>query len=127
MQRLEASLGSGVSAALSGVSIQLADLPGNLLGAVSDGKILIDCDAAGHGWFVDATPGDDAEFSGGLAISAASNSASPVGRADLLTAVMHEFGHVLGAEHVETGLMDGLLPLGTRRTDAADAIFARFG
>ena len=127
MQRLEAMLGSGVSTALSGVSVQLADLPGNLLGAATDGKILIDRDAAGHGWFVDATPDDDAEFSSGLAISSAGNSVSPVGRADLLTAVMHEFGHVLGSEHVETGLMDGLLPLGTRRTDAADAVFARFG
>ena len=36
-------------------------------------------------------------------------------RADLLTAVMQELGHVLGHAHDGTGVMAQTLPLGTRR------------
>jgi hypothetical protein len=42
--------------------------------------------------------------------------ASPAyGRADLLTAVLHELGPVQGHNHEDEGLMDERLPLGTRR------------
>ena len=34
---------------------------------------------------------------------------------DLLTVVLHELGHVLGHDHTDRGVMQGLLPLGTRR------------
>ncbi len=126
--RLEAVLGSRVSTALSGVSIQVADLPGNLLGATTDGTILIDRDAAGYGWFVDPTPGDDEEFIlDDLGSLVARQNTAADGRADLLTTVMHEFGHTLGYDHADEGLMDDLLPLGTRRTDATDEVFAGYG
>ena len=126
--RLEAVLGSRVSTALSGVSIQVANLPGNLLGATTDGKILIDRDAAGHGWFVDPTPGDDEEFIlDDLGSLVARQNTTADGRADLLTTVMHELGHVLGYNHADEGLMDDLLPLGARRTAATDKVFAGYG
>ncbi|MBU4273405.1 MAG: hypothetical protein KKA28_16220, partial [Planctomycetes bacterium] len=126
--RLEALLGSRGSTALSGVSIQVADLPGNLLGATTDGKILIDHDAAGYGWFVDPTPGDDEEFIGdNLGPLLARQNTVADGRADLLTTVMHEMGHILGYNHADEGLMDDLLPLGARRTAATDKVFAGYG
>ena len=63
----------------------------------SPAAILIDSDAAGHGWFVDATPGEDGEFGAdGLALEPA---AGPSGRIDLLTALMHELGHQAGLDH----------------------------
>jgi hypothetical protein len=45
-------------------------------------------------------------------------------RADLLTTVMHEMGHVLGSDHAADGLMSAFLPLGQRRTAAVDELFA---
>ncbi len=65
----------------------ITDLPGQTLGmALPDGRILIDGNAAGYGWFVDETPMDDVEFDG------------QVDGMDLLSAVMHEMGHVFGLE-----------------------------
>lgn len=89
----------------------------------------MDRDAAGFGWFVDPTPGDDVEFAVQLdAYSLAADQDSPAAlRADLLTTVMHEFGHVLGYDHADEGLMDDLLPLGTRRTSATDEVFGGYG
>jgi hypothetical protein len=54
-------------AALGAVHFQVADLPGRTLGVTyrDAGTVVIDADAAGHGWFVDPTPGSDEEFTGG--------------------------------------------------------------
>ena len=88
------------SQVLAGVSVQIADLPGNLLGEEIGKTILIDRDAAGYGWFIDPTPQDDAEFTHLAAdVLVAKPQTAAAGHADLLTAVMHEMGHVLGYEH----------------------------
>ena len=56
--------------------------------------VWIDDDAAGHGWFVDPTPMDDAEFASSVdRIDAAF--ASDADGMDLLSAIMHELTHVL--------------------------------
>jgi hypothetical protein len=59
--------------------------------------------AAGYGWFTD--PGDDQAFAAGR-----------VRGMDLLTTVLHEFGHVLGFDHDggEDAMAEALAP-GTRR------------
>ena len=102
---------------MSGMTVQVADLPSGFLGETTGKTILIDRDAAGYGWFVDPTPADDSEFADvlGPGTLAANNSSPAANRADLLTAVMHEMGHVLGYDHVADGLMSATLPLGTRR------------
>ena len=129
--RLEKTFGSRAATALAGVSVEVTDLPGNLLGAAADGKILIDDDAAGYGWFVDLTPSEDEEFAWLTSdvLSARSDTAAE-DRADLLTTVMHEMGHVLGFEHADEGLMAETLPLGVRRlpseTNVLDHVFASF-
>ncbi len=117
------------SQALADVSVQIADLPGNLLGEDIGKTILIDRDAAGYGWFIDPTPQDDTEFaplaSGALA---ALPQTAAAGHADLLTAVMHEMGHALGYEDDAAGdLMSAALPLGVRWPSATDGVFARYG
>jgi len=88
------------------VEFQVGDLSGQILGLTGNGTVFIDADAAGYGWFVDPTPLDDSEFTGGTAEGM-----------DLLTAVMHEFGHVLGFRDVPAALdclMSGTLEEGVR-------------
>jgi hypothetical protein len=85
-------------AALGDVRFGIADLPGSELGYTEGGTVLIDADAAGTGWFVDPTPADNGEFRPANWDGAwvAPPSSPAYGRMDLLTTVMHEFGHVLG-------------------------------
>jgi hypothetical protein len=102
--------------------IQVVDLPGDIVGrAYGDMWIQLDVTAAGQGWFLDATPGDDAEFeAGGQGLTADLNSPA-FGRMDALTVVMHELGHVYGYhdEFNSEDLMGAVLPTGTRRLPTA--------
>jgi len=117
---------------LAAVRFAVADLPGAQVGLANRNTILLDLDAAGRGWFVDPTPGASEEFAadsarGGLrAIDPAA-----VDRIDLLTAVGHELGHVLGLADLDASLddlMSGALPTGLRRCPTHvefDAVFGR--
>ena len=104
-------------AGLNALDVQIVDLSGNSLGAhTANGTVLLDVDAAGHGWFVDATPDVDGEFTyvGGTEFT------SDAAGIDLLTVVMHEMGHALGlhddaAGAPPNGLLAETLTTGTRR------------
>ena len=107
-------------ARLTGLRITTADLNGPYLGLASGNSITLDRDAARWGWFIDSTPADDAEF-------LLAGNQGEQNRVDLLTAVMHEMGHVLGLGHdSDSGdLMYESLAAGTRHTpDAGDALAA---
>ena len=103
---------------LSGMHLQITDLGGlQLAQASSDGKtIYVDPTAAGHGWFVDTTAGQDQEFINGVGANAA-----VVGKMDLLSVVMHEIGHQLGFAHGENGLMHDTLASGIRTAALLDS------
>ena len=118
VQRLEAQLGNQVETAMAGVQIKVANLSPGMLGETSGKTIWIDDNAAGYGWFVDPTPGDDVEFAdapGTHTLTALPGTAADQ-HVDLLTTVMHEMGHVLGYQHAADDLMQAVLPLGARRT-----------
>jgi hypothetical protein len=102
---------------LPAVTLEILDLPGNLLGLTSHHTIQIDVNAAGYGWFVDTSPWDDLEFvqTNETRARTALPGSPAADRADLLTVVMHELGHVLGHPHEDRGVMEETLPLGTRR------------
>src|SRR5262249_13341163 len=97
--------------ALSGIDVRIADLRGTTLGLASGHTIWLDADAAGWGWFVDPTPADDSEFT-------TPGNQGEQHRMDLLTALEHELGHLLGYRHTEAGLMDDALAAGARPTPA---------
>ena len=102
-------------ARLRHVRVSSADLSGSLLGLATQDTILLDLDAAGHGWYTGTeAPGESDS------------------RMDLLTAVLHEFGHVLGLPDQHDGLldpdvMDDRLAFGTRRLPTSADVDALFG
>jgi hypothetical protein len=69
---------------LASASYFVTDLSGKTLGQTSDKVVVIDVDAAGHGW---SLLDNDNE--------------SDRHRIDMLTVVMHEMGHLLGLEHAD--------------------------
>lgn len=104
--------------ALRDVKFFIADLPGSILGLASSSVFWLDQDAAGYGWYIDASPSDSLEF--GFAIDdqefGATVGSPAFGKVDLLTVVMHELGHVLGLGHTDAhDLMGATLELGVRR------------
>lgn len=114
------------TSALVGLNIQVANLSGSTLGLASGNTIWFDDNAAGWGWFIDATPDDDFEFT-------TPGNQGEMNRMDLLTVVMHELGHVLGHNHADDGVMAETLAAGVRQTDLeldvslTDEIFGQAG
>ncbi len=106
-------------ASLAGLTFGVKDLPTLYLGQAHQGHIWLDNDAAGWGWFVDATPADDVEFQ--IVSTETERLATPGSEAfahmDLLTVVMHEVGHVVGLGHDshDHSLMAEALTTGARR------------
>jgi Bacterial Ig domain len=113
--------------AMQSIRFEIADLPGSYLGEADGNIIRVDTDAAGNGWFVDATPFDDVEFANAVSLTRhyTNRFGAPAGRLDLLTAVMHELGHRVGlpdtyALLTRDDLMYGYLVKGERRLPRPD-------
>ncbi|HEX7922373.1 MAG TPA: hypothetical protein VF583_15550, partial [Bradyrhizobium sp.] len=85
-------------ATMKAVTFSVATLGGSVISAESNGHITIDASAAGHGWFVDPTPSDNFEFAHAATATDlfADPTSAAAGHLDLLTAVAHELGHVVG-------------------------------
>jgi hypothetical protein len=89
-------------AALAALTLTVADLAGDRVADHTAGHIVVDVNAAGHGWFVDPTPGDNSEFTHSVNATGTDRLTDPTnaaaGHLDLVTAVSHEMGHELGLD-----------------------------
>ncbi|NOR31132.1 MAG: LEPR-XLL domain-containing protein, partial [Sulfitobacter sp.] len=107
----EAAVGTPVT----GLTFSVGQLSGRELASYSAGQITIDDNAAGAGWFIDATLSDNAEYTtlDGYTLRAGAGDAAT--SVDLLTAVLHELGHAYGFDHGDgLALMGAELDLGER-------------
>jgi hypothetical protein len=116
VEELSPRLSSAEQQKLEEVQIEVVDLAGTTLGQVVGNTIYLDINAAGHGWFIDATPRDHSEFQADNSLSLiASPGSEASGLIDLWTVIHHELGHLLGDEHAEEGVMESTLAPGERR------------
>ncbi|MBK9445924.1 MAG: matrixin family metalloprotease, partial [Betaproteobacteria bacterium] len=111
-----------------GVDYRMASLQGTTLaettGTGAESIITLDSDAAGHGWYIDYTPYLNEEF---LPTSnpnewVAKPGSEAEGKMDMLTVLLHEYGHALGLDHTADAhdFMAATLQPGVRRTLSID-------
>ncbi|MES2709265.1 MAG: cadherin-like domain-containing protein [Verrucomicrobiota bacterium] len=109
---------------LQQVKFTVSDMPGLYLGQADGRHITLDANAAGNGWFIDASPAADSEFTGeGTRLMAPAGSPA-AGRVDALTTILHELGHAAGLDDLYSttdrdSLMYGFLHLSERRLPRA--------
>ena len=101
---------------LNSIPVTFSDITGSVLGQTNASSITLDTTASGYGWFIDPTPADNSEFlptSNPYEWVAKAGSAA-AGKMDMLSVLLHEYGHALGIDHSTdpNDYMGTTLPLG---------------
>ena len=127
---LASTLGTGILTSLavdtSGITLNIANLEGGAVGQAVGNTITLDTNAAGHNWFIDPTPWDNSEY---LPTSnpyewVAKVGTAAYGKMDMLSVLLHEYGHALGIEHSADNhdYMATTLTPGVRRMPSAEEL-----
>lgn len=99
---------------------------GQTTGTGPSAKITLDTDAAGYGWFIDSTPLSNEEFlpTADANIWKAKAGSAAEGKMDMLSVLLHEYGHSLGLEHstAASDAMAATLKPGERRLFTSDEL-----
>ena len=93
-----ADLPAAVLEKMRSVTVSLGDLPIGIIAINDPQSIVVDYSAAGYGWFVDSSPLGDEEFQqvGSSQLYVAKPNTPAFRKADLLTVIMRQLGHIAG-------------------------------
>ncbi|MDX1251080.1 MAG: matrixin family metalloprotease [Gammaproteobacteria bacterium] len=118
--------GAGADAIVNAVNINFASLSNGALGSTTGTTITLDDNAAGHGWYIDYTPYLNEEYlpTADANVWKAKPGSEAEGKMDMLSVLLHEYGHVLGIEHSADrhASMAATLQPGVRRLPTADEL-----
>jgi subtilisin-like proprotein convertase family protein len=95
---------------INGVSVIFSQLGGDLLGLVDGTTLYLDDDAAGRGWFLDSSPGDDDEYTLVDGQFVANPGGAADGTVDLYTVLGHALGRLIDWDSLDPDLdIDAIL------------------
>ncbi len=108
------------------VSVLVAELTAATVGKTTGQAITLDDNAAGHGWYIDYTPYLNDEYlpTANPTEWIAKADSEAAGKMDMLSVLLHEYGHALGIKHSASAhdYMATTLAPGVRRLPSADEL-----
>ena len=121
------SLLANASQSLTGFQDLSGSSVGQTTGEGADAKITLDFSAAGHGWYIDPTPLDNTDDylpTSNPNIWQAKAGSEAAGKMDMLSVLLHEYGHALGLEHAadSADYMAATLQPGQRRLPSSEEL-----